>query len=105
MADAMRCALVNAAGLAWSWSHATRAPAVHRRVSLLTSPTEDLGKLLACLHGLQPRGPSQFVTGIKTAMVRYGISAAVVARAVCSVCPPRVRARAHGAGCGRSGLR
>jgi hypothetical protein len=39
---------------------------------VLTSPTEDLGKLLACLHGLQPAGPSQFIAGIKTAMASGG---------------------------------
>lgn len=39
-------------------------------MKLLTSPTEDIGKLLSCLHGLRPEGPAAFVGGIKTAMVR-----------------------------------
>ena len=38
-------------------------------ITLLTSPTEDLGKLLASLHGLRPGGTSNLVGAIKTAMV------------------------------------
>lgn len=56
-----------------------------RSVSLLTSPTEDLGKLLACLHGLHAVGASQFVSGVKTAMVRGGqrVMRGLSSRAAC----------------------
>lgn len=40
-----------------------------RSIRLLNSPTEDEGKLLACLHGLQPEGPPAFTSAVKTAML------------------------------------
>ena len=49
-------------------THPTHPPSVR----LLSSPTEDLGKLLACLHGLTPGGPACLTSGLKTAMVRCG---------------------------------
>ena len=39
-------------------------------MKVLSSPTEDIGKLLAVLHGLNPGGANHFVEGIKVAMVR-----------------------------------
>jgi hypothetical protein len=38
-------------------------------VRLLTAPTEDIGKLMSCLHGLSTEGAPSFLAGIKTAMV------------------------------------
>ena len=38
-------------------------------VNILASPTADLGKLLACLHGLKASGASSLVTSIKTAQL------------------------------------
>lgn len=34
---------------------------------LLSSPTEDEGKLLSCLHGLRPGGPPALAAALKTA--------------------------------------
>ena len=61
----------------WRWWHHTPSHLCtsYRRVSLLTSPTEDQSKLLACLHGLRPDGGSSIVSGIKTAMVRLRLAA------------------------------
>lgn len=36
-------------------------------IRVLTAPTEDEGKLLACLHGLQPKGRSDLLSALKTA--------------------------------------
>jgi hypothetical protein len=41
-----------------------------KNIKLLTSPTEDIGKLLAVLTDLRPEGDSGFVAGFKTAVVR-----------------------------------
>ena len=38
-------------------------------VNILASPTTDLGKLLACLHGLKASGAASLITAIKTAQL------------------------------------
>lgn len=38
-------------------------------VNVLASPTTDLGKLLACLHGLSASGASSLITSVKTAQL------------------------------------
>ena len=49
------------------FSHATASSG--KGVNILASPTADLGKLLACLHGLKASGEMNFVTLIKTAQL------------------------------------